>query len=94
VAGFQVDIKVADAVEAARGRFTYLASSAFPQTVQFSLNRVVLDGVNKFRKALPIALRHHNEYTLKAVGYELDRQRLATVDRLDDMKSAAYIRRD
>lgn len=91
MAGMQVDIKVGDAVAAAKDRFEFLASTAFPRAVQYSLNRVVIDGVVRFRKEMPIALRHANAFTRKAVRYDLDRRQLSRVTSVDDVKAAAFI---
>lgn len=52
---------------------------------------MVVDGVNRFRREMPIALRHANAFTLRGVRYDLDRQRLANVDSVDDVKAAAVI---
>lgn len=89
--GLAVDIKVREAVEAVQGAFEEFGERAFARAVQYSLNRVVIEGVNRFRERMPIELRHANSFTLKAVRYELDKTRLSAVSNLDDIVSAAFV---
>lgn len=89
--GRAVDIKVREAVEAVQGEFEEFGERAFARAVQYSLNRVVIEGVNRFRERMPIELRHANQFTLKAVRCELDKTRLSAVSNLDGIVSAAFI---
>ncbi|MGW9821928.1 hypothetical protein ACUXK4_004517 [Methylorubrum extorquens] len=89
--GLAVDIRVREAVEAVQGAFEEFGERAFARAVQYSLNRVVIEGVNRFRDRMPIELRHATPFTLKAVRYELDKSRLSAVSNLDDIASAAFV---
>jgi hypothetical protein len=91
VSGLAVDIRVREAVEAVQEAFEEYGGRSFPRAVQFCLNRVVIEGVNQFRRDMPIELRHANAMTLKAVRYELDKTRLSKVSNLDDIASAAFV---
>ncbi|WP_375462981.1 hypothetical protein [uncultured Methylobacterium sp.] len=81
MAGFNVQLNVADAVENARTMFAGF-ERAFPRAVQFALNRVVVDGVKRFRDdEMPAGLRHMSAFTRQGVRYKLDRSRLDCVFR-------------
>lgn len=91
MSGLAVDIKVREAVEAVQGAFEEFGERAFARADQFCLNRVVVEGVNTFRRDMPVELKHANQFTLRAVRYELDRSGLSAVSNLDDIVSAAFV---
>lgn len=92
MAGLVFDLGVKEAVDAVRGAFEEFGERALPRAVQYSLNKVVLDGVSRFRRdEMPVALRHMNSFTRDGVRYELDRRALDQVKSVDDVVTAAFI---
>lgn len=92
MAGLAFDLNVRDAVDAVQSAFEEFGERAFPRAVQFALNRVTIDAVNRFRDdEMPAGLRHMTAFTKAGVRYELDKSRLDSVTSVDGVVSAAFI---
>lgn len=92
MAGLAFDLGVKEAVYALKEAFAEFEERALPRAVQYSLNKVVVDGVNRFRRdEMPVALRHMNSFTRDGVRYDLDRRAIDQVKLVNDVVSAAFI---
>ncbi|QEE39834.1 MULTISPECIES: hypothetical protein [unclassified Methylobacterium] len=89
--GLKVNLNINGAIEASRAAFEEFGPKKFARAIQFNLNRVVIEGVNTFRRTMPAELRHATPFTLKAVRYELDKTALNNVASLDKIVSAAFV---
>lgn len=91
MAGLSYNLGVREAAEAMRDAFESLGGN-FRRTMQFAVNKIVIQATNDFRQnEMPGALRHMNRFTQQGVRYELDRSRLSSVQDVDDLKGAAFI---